>query len=73
MDLNEFLKVISYNINKTMNQLLFTLLVLVALVYQAAAVPLAASHESETVLGNILAEPYLAMLVSFIVLVATLI
>lgn len=56
-----------------MNQLLFTLLVLVALVYQAAAVPLAASHESETVLGNILAEPYLAMLVSFIVLVATLI
>lgn len=54
-----------------MNSLLLTVLCLLALFGQAAAVT--EVHASGTVVGNMLAEPYLAVLMSFLVLVLALI
>ena len=53
-----------------MKNLLFALICFIVLISQSAAVQL---HESNTVVGNILAEPYVAMLLSLVVLLMTLI
>jgi hypothetical protein len=53
-----------------MRNFLFALICLLVLLSQAAATDV---HASGTVVGNILAEPYLAVLASFLVLVLTMI
>lgn len=53
-----------------MKNLLFALVCLIMLFMQTSANEM---HASGTVVGNILAEPYLAILASFLVLVVTLI
>lgn len=53
-----------------MRNLLLTVLCLLAVLYQASATQM---HASGTVVGNILAEPYLAILASLLVLVLTLV
>jgi hypothetical protein len=53
-----------------MNKLLFALICLLVLVSQVSANEM---HNSGTVVGNILAEPYLAIVASFLVLALTLI
>lgn len=53
-----------------MRNLLFALICLLVLLSQATANEI---HASGTVVGNILAEPYLAILASFLVLVLTMI
>jgi hypothetical protein len=53
-----------------MKNFLFTLICLIVLLVQTTANQM---HTSGTVVGNILAEPYLAVLASLLVLVATVI
>ena len=55
---------------KRMNNYLFLLICLIALFTQASA---NLAHDSNTVVGNILAEPYLVALASLLILVATVI
>lgn len=53
-----------------MNNYLFLLICLIALFTQASANLV---HDSSTVVGNILAEPYVVALASLLILVATVI
>ena len=53
-----------------MNNLLFALICLLVLLSEASANQM---HASGTVVGNMLAEPYLAVLASFLVLALTMI
>jgi hypothetical protein len=53
-----------------MNSTLFTLLVLLVLVIQTTANTL---HQSNTVVGNILAEPYIAIFATLLLLICTVI
>jgi hypothetical protein len=56
-----------------MNKLIVLIVVLLALVSQAAANTVTDLHEQSTVVSAMLYEPYLAALMSLIVLIATLI
>ncbi len=57
-----------------MRQTLITLLVLVMLAVQTTCNQvLRQVHESDTVVGNLLAEPYLAIILSLLCIFATLI
>ena len=57
-----------------MRQTLITLLVLVMLAVQTTCNTLSRQvHDSDTVIGNILAEPYLAILMSLLCIMAFLI
>lgn len=53
-----------------MKNLLFALLCFIVLIAQTTCIEL---HSSSTVVGNMLAEPYLAILASLLILIATLI
>ncbi len=53
-----------------MKQFLITLICIIAMFVQASATEV---HSARTVVGSILAEPYLAMLASLLILIATLI
>ena len=56
-----------------MNKLIVLIVVLLALVSQATANTVADLHEQSTVVSAMLYEPYVAALMSLIVLIATLI
>lgn len=57
-------------ISRPMKQFLIALICLIAMFVQTSATQL---HDARTVVGSILAEPYLAMLASLLILIATLI
>ena len=56
-----------------MKNLILALVVLMTFAYQATANTIADVHEQGTVVSALLSEPYLAALLSLIVLIATLI
>lgn len=56
-----------------MNSLIVTLIVMLCLAYQTACNTLTNVHEQSTVVSAMLAEPYLAALLSLVLLIATLI
>jgi hypothetical protein len=53
-----------------MKNLIFALICFIVLISQSTALEL---HASNTVVGNLLAEPYVAMLLSLVVLLVALI